>query len=255
MCIQKESLVAGCAVNLIKLALHFIRNHFIWIILLFLSQTVRNWYLFLSQGRQISNYDEYKDISWLHSKKHTFNLIWRQQSSNLLGFHTETSHFLKILSESGEAGPDRTMAYKWLHTAHLYYTKCLPSFMWQMLSNSQDSDSIWTNIKGPIKAALMLLSYIVNSSEVLKVSEDQWGYFFIMVQRQICCLRPGASLRLQQALSWWGHARPFTASLASPEPQLFWFCKSPHFRNHRGWESWSRTSNVGVTVHSRLYVL
>ena len=135
----------------IKLALHFIRNHFIWIILLFLSQTVRNWYLFLSQGRQISNYDEYKDISWLHSKKHTFNLIWRQQSSNLLGFHTETSHFLKILSESGEAGPDRTMAYKWLHTAHLYYTKCLPSFMWQMLpTNIQDSDSIWTNIKGPV---------------------------------------------------------------------------------------------------------
>ena len=42
----KESLRAGCAVNLIKLALHFIRNHFIWIILLVLSQTVRIRYLF-----------------------------------------------------------------------------------------------------------------------------------------------------------------------------------------------------------------
>ena len=42
----KESLRAGCAVNLIKLALHFIRNHFIWIILLVLSQTVRICYLF-----------------------------------------------------------------------------------------------------------------------------------------------------------------------------------------------------------------
>ena len=44
----KESLRAGCAVNLIKLALHFIRNHFIWIILLVLSQTVRICYLFLN---------------------------------------------------------------------------------------------------------------------------------------------------------------------------------------------------------------
>ena len=41
---------------------------------------------------------------------------------------------------------DRTMANKWLHTAHLYYTKCLPSFMWQMLpTNIQDSDRLNLN--------------------------------------------------------------------------------------------------------------
>lgn len=66
---------------------------------------------------------------------------------------------------------DRTMANKWLHTAHLYYTKCLPSFMWQMLpTNIQDSaDSIWTNIKGPVsiedEAHILLLRSSLSKSQ------------------------------------------------------------------------------------------
>ena len=95
---------------------------------------------------------EWVDLIWGHIGPDTyftgefifwyFNL-WKNQKTS----------FWFSRPVSGWPRGDRTMANKWLHTAHLYYTKCLPSFMWQMLPNIQDSDiqdSIWTNIKGPV---------------------------------------------------------------------------------------------------------
>ena len=195
------------------------------------------------------------DIFWLKTLKpiRITRLIIAQLHFDLLGIRIVEAvdfSFLKILSESGEwrgwARPDNGLQMTPYSTSLLHKV-----FTIIYVTNAPQQPRFRLNLNKHKRSYQrwnkLWYCYLIFWKSV---------GCFLMVRRLICFLRPGTSLRLQQAQSWCGHARPFTASLVCWYPwslNCFGFVRVLTFATI-GVENLGAEAACGLEF-SRLYVL